>query len=426
MAGKQPVRVALLLPVGSEDEAIRHMAKGMRHSAELALFQINLPNLLMIVEDTKGTAQGAERAARRAIDQGAEIILGPLFSGSVNAVSPLARQKNIPVVAFSTERAVAGNGVFLLSFQVEEEVRRVVEFAMQQEMTGFAALVPDNAYGAKVATTLEAQSYLYNAEIRHMVKYDPYADDLRADVKTIAEYGQRRTALESQVTVLNDMDDDQAALRALERLKDTDGYGLVSYQAVLLPAGGSKLRRIAPLLPYYDIDNKNVKYLGTGLWDDPSLWSEPSLQGGWFAAPTPEVRGIFNQLFESNFGYQPPRLASLAYDAVTLAAALSVDGRAGQRFTAQRIVDPSGFTGIDGLFRFLPTGGAERGLAILEVRKGGVKVVGPAPTSFSAAPQIDPFASPDGRYRRSSDGRYRRQPTAGDTVSDPYGNRAGF
>jgi hypothetical protein len=80
----------------------------------------------------------------------------------------------------------------------------------------------------------------------------------------------------------------------------------------------------------------------------------------------------------------PPRIATLSYDALSLASLLS-RGRAYDRFTDAALTDPAGFSGIDGIFRFQPDGSAERGLAVLEVTPNGLRVTDPAPKSFPQA-----------------------------------------
>ncbi len=425
MAGITPTRVALLLPLGAQDAGTRKVAESLRDAAQLALFEVERPELLLILKDTKGTAEGARIAARQALDQGAELILGPLFASSVRAVAPLALERNVAVVAFSSDRQAAEEGVFLLSFQVEEEIRRVVEFAARQNLQNFAALVPRNPYGERVATALRSQVYGYGGDIKHLVAYEPWTDDFRDPVRQIAEYSERKSALDAQKQELAHRTD-EIAKRALSRLQKSDTWGMVSYEAVLLPEGGTKLRSLAPMLPYFDIDNRSVRFLGTGLWDDPSLWKEQSLQGGWFAAPPPEVWTSFVRLFDSHFSYQPPRIASLAYDGVTLAAALA-DGRAGERFTKERLLNRNGFAGVDGIFRFTEAGATERGLAVLEVKDGTVEVVGDAPAYFDATRDFwtsDPRQ--DDPYGTGPAGGPARDPFARDPYStepdesDPY------
>src|SRR3546814_19860244 len=81
----------------------------------------------------------------------------------------------------------------------------------------------------------------------------------------------------------------------------------------------------------------------------------------------------------------PPRVASLGYDAVALAAVLEQRGAAAGAFlpyTPEANTQTVGFAGIDGIFRFLPTGHVQRGLAVLQIQRSGFVLRDPAPTSF--------------------------------------------
>jgi len=125
-----------------------------------------------------------------------------------------------------------------------------------------------------------------------------------------------------------------------------------------------------------------VQLLGTGLWDDPRVFSTPALDGGWYAAPESSGFRNFSGRYRARYGQDPVRTATLAYDAVALVAAL-VKTQGGQRFSEQVLTTASGFAGIDGVFRFRPDGTNERGLAVLRVSPSGGQVVGPAPKSFA-------------------------------------------
>ena len=149
----------------------------------------------------------------------------------------------------------------------------------------------------------------------------------------------------------------------------------------MLAEGGDRLRALAPLLPFYDVDPARVRFLGTGLWDEPSLGREPSLVGGWFAGPDPKAGKGFRTRYQQLYGKLPPRIASLAYDATALAAVLART-RPQPYYESSALINPAGFSGIDGIFRFATSGISERGLAVLEVRPDGLRVVSPAPVSF--------------------------------------------
>jgi ABC-type branched-subunit amino acid transport system substrate-binding protein len=337
-----PLRVGVILPFGSNTAATRNLAAAMLKAAQLALYDSKNSNILLMTADEGAGGDQAAIAAQKLLDQGAEVIVGPLFGPSVRAVAPLARDKAVPVLAFSTEKDVAGNGVYLLSFLPQNEVKRVVSYAAGQGHKSFAAMVPQNDYGDLIAQA--------------------FADSVKAVGGTSVDV-EHFTPSATQVVTPS----------AAVAKTDAD--------AVMIAQGGPVLRAIAPSLGFAGLNKEKTKLLGTGLWDDPAIQREDTLQGGWFAAPAPEAVEAFNGRYHSVFGSNPPQLASLAYDAVALVGLLS-GGQPYHRFTQAALMDPNGFSGVDGIFRFDPDGTSERGLAVLEVAADGFHVVSPPPTTF--------------------------------------------
>lgn len=377
------VRVAVLLPFNAPRADVRALSTSLYNAAQLALFEFNNPNILLMPKATGGSATGAEAAAVAAIREGADLIVGPLFAEEVGAVAPVAQASGVPVVAFSTDLRVAGRGVYLLSFPPDEDVSRIVDYAVLQGITSFAALYPQTDYGDRVRALFEQAVADHGSRIVAAESYPAGTAGLNAPVQRLANYGGRHGALLDRRAELKKVGDAQG-LKALEK---RDTLGELAYQAVFLPEGGQRLKALAPLLPYYDVDPRKVKFLGTGLWDDPSLAREPSLEGGWFPAPAPEAHAQFVTRYTRVYGAPPPRIASLAYDAVSLAVALSARLE-GQRFTTEALTTADGFAGVDGIFRFLPDGRTERGLAVLEMHTAGAAVIDLAPASFAVPPAL--------------------------------------
>jgi len=374
---RQTVKVALLLPLSGPGAPL---GKALLNAATLAVFDIAGKNFVLLPRDTGGSADGAARAARAALDEGAKLILGPFFAEEVLAVAPLAREAGINVVAFSTDERVAGQGVFLMGFLPRTQVTRVVSYAHQQGLNRFAAVVPNTSYGQAIAGFLRTSVNDAGASLGAIESYDPAAGNAAEVVRRIANYDTRHAALLEQRRLL-EAQNDELSREALQRLQKQDSLGDVDFDAIMLPEGGERLMALAPLLPYYDIDPSHVRVLGTGLWDDPRLAKEPALIGGWYVAPDPKVRGEFDRRYAKLFdAANAPRIATLGYDATALAVALA---QSGPDFGARALTNPNGFAGLDGIFRFHEDGLNERGLAVLEIQREGPRVVSPAPASFA-------------------------------------------
>jgi ABC-type branched-subunit amino acid transport system substrate-binding protein len=341
-AGVVPARVALLLPLTGGTAETRAVAEALERAAELAVFDSKNSDILLMPRDDGGTPEKAAAAAAKAIGDGAEIIIGPLFAASVSAVAPVARAGKVPVIALSSDRSVGGNGVYLLSFQPETEVTRIVTYAVKSGHNSFAALIPKTAYGQKVDSAFRDSVTRAGGKIADIETFDERAQAVGPPAKAAAQSGA---------------------------------------DAILIADGGAMLQAIAPVLALNGAMSRSMQFLGTGLWDDPAIAREPVLANGRFAAPPPQAFRNFTTHYREIYEAAPPRIATLSYDAMSLVALLT-KGSPYQRFTDSALTDPNGFSGVDGIFRFRADGSAERGLAILEVTGGGFSVVDPAPTSF--------------------------------------------
>jgi branched-chain amino acid transport system substrate-binding protein len=341
--GAGGVKAALILPLSAPGNA-GVAGQAMRNAAEMALAEFPQPNLQLLVKDDGGTAEAARLAAQQSLDEGAEIILGPLFAQSVSFVGQAARARNVPVIAFSTDANVASRGVYLLSFLPESDVDRIVQYAAASGKRSYAALIPDNPYGTVVEAAFKQSVARHSGQVVALERYPHDKTGMAQPVRNI-------------------------------------GRAAVSADALFIPDGGDAVPDVAQMLVTNGVNLKRSQLLGTGLWDDPRIFASPVLDGGWYAAPDGTGYRGFAARYAARYKQQPVRTATLAYDAVALIAAL-VKTQGPARFTPEVLTNPSGFSGIDGLFRFRQDGTNERGLAVLRVAAAGPQVIAPAPRSF--------------------------------------------
>jgi branched-chain amino acid transport system substrate-binding protein len=375
----QERRLALLLPLTGRGASI---GRALLEAAQMALFETAQDDLEVLIFDTQGTTAGAEDAARLAVADGARLILGPLFGASAQAARPIASAAGVSIVSFSNNRQIAGNGVYVFGFLPDQQVRRVVRFAVARGHSKIGALAPSSGFGELVVASARVASEQTGASVVRATYYDPTSSDLSPLIRQFASYDSRKSALAAQKALLAGKTD-QISKQALNRLGGLETLGDPPFDAVLLPAGDPELRGIAPLLAYYDVDPARIRLLGTALWDEArGLGSEPALVGGWYAAASPDARVNFENKFERAFNRRPPRLASLGYDAMLLAVALTY-AESGTNYSPEALTDGNGFAGVDGIFRLMPDGTNQRGLAVLEVESKGARVIDPAPVSFA-------------------------------------------
>ncbi|WP_374449129.1 penicillin-binding protein activator [Stella sp.] len=347
-AVRQPTRganrVALLLPLSGQHAAL---GGAMLEAAQMAVLDAGSaagqPGITLVPVDTGGTAEGAEAAARTATEEGAGLILGPLFSHEVRAAAGPARERGVAIIAFTNDAEVAAEGVFVMGLLPGAQVRRVVAEAGAGGGKRFAVLAPASPYGQRGVQAAEETVPLTGGRVVAVEFYDPGGADAQETARRLA----RQPA-----------------------------------DFVVLPEAPQRAVTLAPVYAYYESRGARARFLGTQLWDDPAMWREPALYGAWFAAPPSEARAAFTERFARLQGRQPPRIATLPYDATALAVALS-RRPGGPDFSVDAITQPNGFTGVEGLFRFRRDGLSDRALEVLEIRRGQPPaMVRPAPTAF--------------------------------------------
>ncbi|MEL7113515.1 MAG: penicillin-binding protein activator [Pseudomonadota bacterium] len=367
MEGRELIRAGVMLPFSHPNERVRQQAEGMLAGIELALFDFANENIVLIPTDTGGSQSQAAMAAEGLRDQAVDVVLGPLFGANVQSVrSALAPEpedtffgminepveEGAPVIAFSNDRSVASYGAWLASIAPEEEVNAIIEYAALRGYDQFAFFGPQSGLGVSVEAAMR-EAVMLNGGFMLTSAFYPASS---TNPNTEAEYFAQTiaTAVENGARI-----------------------------AVLVPERGNRLRRIAPLLAYYGVDTREVKMLGTGGWNDPNVWREPSLRGAWFpTAPSLDIAD-FEARFTRMYGAAPSSLAAVSYDAAALVAALSEDGE----LTPGELINRDGFMGVNGLFRFRTDGTAERSLAIMEIDPtvddgSGVKEILPVSPNF--------------------------------------------
>jgi len=360
----RPVKVALLLPLSGTNGPL---GSAMLNAAQLSLFDQGNDSFELLPRDTKGTRAGTVEAANGVLAGGAKLVLGPLLGADAAAIKSQAQTAGVPVLSFSNDWTIAGGNLYVMGFGPQEQVVRVAGFARARGLSRFSVLAPRSLYGDAVVASLRSTAQRLGATVVREERYQADGSDLAATVQRLGAGGSAAPAT-------------PAYGGSAYGSASTYGSGAPDSEALLIAEGGERLVQIARLLPGAHIDPSRTKLLGTGQWDEKSLGREPILVGGWYAAPDPDRRADFEARFQSLYGEAPPRLATLAYDATALAAVLAQRGS----FSGATLTDRTGFLGLDGVFRLLPTGQTERALAVLEVTPDRPRVIDPAASSLDA------------------------------------------
>jgi hypothetical protein len=337
--GTGAVRIGMVLPL-TQNGAPSAIGQALSNAAQMALADGGAGDVTLMVLDDRSSGEAAATAAQAELKANAEIVLGPLFAANVRQVSGVAKPAGVPVIAFSTDATVASDGVYLLSFLPESYVDRIVDFAVSRGKKNLAVLAPQNDYANVAVAEFKAE-----------------ATRMGANVLTIARYAPG------------------GAPAAVAELVQNAGAA----DAVFVPEQAEALPAVAGAISSGGL---KAQLLGTGVWNDPKVAAIPAMQGAWYSAPDSSGFNAFAKRYRAKYNTEPPRLATLSYDAVSLAAALAHTQNA-QRYKASVLANASGFNGADGVFRFRASGLNERGLAVMQIGPGGVETISPAPKSFA-------------------------------------------
>ena len=331
-------RVALLVPMSGPNAGV---GQSIANATTLALMDTKTDKIRITTYDT---ALGAAGAANRALAEGNRLILGPLLAEDARIIGPIAARTNVPVISFSNDASAAGSGVYIMGYNPNQSIERVVGFARDKGLSRFAALIPRGTYGERAGNALLRAVEQAGGTVVSMQTFDRSPASITAAVKKL-----------------------QASS---------------SYDALLIADSGRVALQVAPIV------RKNggatARLLGTELWNtEGTLAASPVLRGAWFASVSDTLYGQLASKYRARYGSSPFRLSSLGYDSVLLTVRIAQDWKPGSPFPAARLRDSGGFSGIDGAFRFGRTGVAERALEVSEVGAGAVTVIAPAPRSFA-------------------------------------------
>jgi len=346
-----PVSVALLVPgatLGPEEAAL---SASLENAARLAIADLQGVNIDLRVYNTAGNPAQAAQVATAAVDDGAKIILGPLFAEAANAAGVAVAARNVNVLAFSNNPSIAGGNVFILGATFENTARRLVQYAGRQGVADYAV-----AYGANAGGEVGRD----------------------AIVSAVNANGGQIIATESYALTQESVSAAAPRIASAVRNGGADAVFFTGDPSEDLPfiLNGVASAGVSP---------SQAQFIGITRWDaNPEVFASAPAQGGYFALPDQALAAQFANRYASVYGAAPHLLAGLAYDGVAAIGALLAQGNS-DALTKGALTTPQGFTGTGGIFRFLSNGQNQRGLAIATIQSNTVSVLEPAPRSFAGS-----------------------------------------
>ncbi|WP_299677302.1 penicillin-binding protein activator [uncultured Roseobacter sp.] len=347
----EAVPVALLVPSGSGQTTDEILAQSLENAARLAIRDLNGARVDLRVYQTGGDAGVAAARAQQAVDEGAKIILGPVYAASANAVGNAVAADNITVLSFSNNAAIAGGNVFVLGQTFQNTADRMVSYARSQGKSRFVIVHAQDSAGTQGRSAINNAVNAQGGSVVGTVSYALSQQDV------IASIPQIKSAVEGN------------AADALFMTTDT----------------ASALPLLSQLLPEAGITSETAQFMGLTRWDiPPQTLSLPGVQGGWFAGPDPAASATFSAQYQNAYGSLPHPIGGLAFDGIAAIGALVSQGNP-DALTAAALTQGAGFRGASGIFRLRPDGTNERGLAVATINASQVTILSPAPQSFGGA-----------------------------------------
>lgn len=359
-------RVALLVPLTGANAAV---GQSIANAANMALLESGERRINLRIYDT--AAGGAAAAASKAVGEGARLFLGPLLAGDVRAVQGVASANAVPVLSFSNDAALAGEGTYVLGYQPGQSIARVVQYARGRGAVRFAALIPEGVYGQRAANAFLRAVESSGGRVVSVVNYARTPAKLLAAARRVTDY-DARMARAAKAPALRP---DGSVAPIATRLPP------VGFQALLIADSGPVAAAFGPALTQYGAGG--VLVLGTELWNnEPAIRNARGLQGAVFASVADGRFAALGERYRAKFGGTPSRLASFGYDSVLLVNSLADRWPVGQPFPRALLAAPDGFAGIDGVFRFSGSGIADRGLEVQRIGGGMITTVQAAPKAL--------------------------------------------
>lgn len=348
---KGAIPVALLVPSGSGSTGDETLAKSLRQAADMAIADLNGVKIDLRVYNTSGSPAQAAAVASQAVDEGARIILGPVFAESANAVGVAVADRGVNVLSFSNNTDIAGGNVFVLGPSFPNTANRLASYAVRQGKRRILVVNEQTTAGEIGAKAIQT---------------------------AIARAGGSVAGVSAFPFSQQGVVDAVPGISGRVKAGDVDALFLTADAAGALPL-------LAQMLPEQGVNPAQTKFIGLTRWDiPPATLALPGVQGGWFALPDPSLNERFKSRYQAAFGEAPHPIAGLAYDGIAAIGALVKSGRA-DALTKSALTQPSGFVGVNGIFRLRNDGTNERGLAIAEIRNAQAVVIDPAPRTFGGA-----------------------------------------
>jgi branched-chain amino acid transport system substrate-binding protein len=259
----------------------------------------------VIAEDSRGVPEGARTAVERLADaENVMAIVAVCGTAEADAAALEANKRKVPLILITSKEGVtsAGEYVFQHFLTPTQQIRAIVKYALDElNCAIFSVLYPDDEYGNGMLKIFREEAKRIGCKVERAVSYDKNQTDFTEAIdkvtgNLVSTAKTKNTGKEKTKAPLNP-----------------------DFEALFIPDSYQRVRLITSQLAFYDI--RNIKLLGTGLWNSPYLLKGNSdfLEGAVFVdsffadSAYNEVTAFVDYYIELH-NRKPENIEALAFD----------------------------------------------------------------------------------------------------------------
>ena len=315
--------VVALLPMTGNDKTI---GNDIKTSLETAFLRRNNPNIKLSFYDLSGDTQRRQTTIENALNTNPDVIIGPIFAEDAMFVRD-SKSSKTPAISFTSDVKALGDNMVTMNLIPTQSIETIIHQMTNDGARNMLVLAPNDNSGQLMASVANKAANAYDISVKGLYYYTPNDPESFKDVTLRASMHDTRVAANNRAReILSDILTKESLSsqtrtnlrRQLEKISRTDTLGILPYDSVLFLGNGNDSKALASFLRYYGVDNRDIAFYGTTLWNNSDIASDFTMMGAKYAT-LPEISDNFKSLYTMMSGKEPDYLAAFGYDAANLA-----------------------------------------------------------------------------------------------------------
>lgn len=359
------LRVAVLVPLSGQ---VKTVGESIVNAIQMSLFENNKKNIVLKIYDTKGTTFGAVDAINKAIEDGVDTVIGPLFSAETKAIKNILRQNNLISFSLSNDEELRNiDNVFVTGSIPQQEIQTLISYMMENDFYNYVALMPNSTHGALMNRILRSTILNKDGLLIKTEYYTQNENNLINKINGLVNF------YEVPQTLYEDFEKKKLENKLLGITEELEfkiqEEEKIYPQALFIPDGGKQAEQIANLLFITQQNSRYIQLIGTTKLDgDESIINNPYFDKVIFIGANPSKYKKFRNSYVGLYKEEPVKITSMVYDLINIMDTIYTLENDSYIINKKELLDPRGFDGIDGRYRFLPNGIVERKMFVLQLQ----------------------------------------------------------